>query len=222
MSHLNRFGRKTARSTRQFFLSLAIMRATIVTSLLLSITPQAFAAKAYFAGGCFWCMEKPYEQLDGVHEAVSGFTGGQLPNPTYSGDHTGHYEAVEIDYDPSKISYDELLAVYWKNIDPFDDAGQFCDRGFSYRAAVFFSSEEERRLASQSKATLQSQLDSKGVNAAIVTPILPVTEFWPVEEYHQDYYKKNPIRYRFYRSGCGRDNSLKAVSEIFEKASADR
>ncbi len=197
------------------FLSPALAQAAILAAATLGFSASAQAAKAYFAGGCFWCMEKPYEQLDGVNEVISGFTGGDLPNPTYKGDHSGHFEAIEVDYDPEVISYEELLVEYWKNIDPFDDGGQFCDRGFSYRAALFYSTEDEKTLASQSKRALQAQLDDRGLRATIVTPVLPVTQFWPVEEYHQNYYKKNPIRYRIYRTGCGRDKRLREVAKAF-------
>lgn len=188
--------------------------------LALLVVPHSYADKAYFAGGCFWCMEKPFEELAGVSEVISGFTGGTLQNPSYRGNHAGHYEAVEVDYDPSVVSFEQLLEVYWKNIDPFDNAGQFCDKGEEYRPAIFFANEGEKLLAEQSKLKLQGLFSSVDPALKILAPILPVTQFWPVEEYHQDYYKKNPIRYRFYRTGCGRDSRLKEIGRIIKKASA--
>jgi peptide-methionine (S)-S-oxide reductase len=170
-------------------------------------TSQATADKAIFAGGCFWCMESDFEKLDGVTEVISGFTGGTLENPTYSGNHTGHYEAVEITYDPKKVTYQGLLEHFWVNIDPFDDKGQFCDKGFSYLSAVFVADEKERELAELSKQSVITQFP----NQKVVTPILPTTTFYPIkgnESYHQDYYKNNSVRYKLYRWNCGRDQRL--------------
>ena len=167
----------------------------------------SFADKAIFAGGCFWCMESDFEKLDGVSEVVSGFTGGTLENPTYNGDHTGHYEAVEITYDPQVVSYQELLDHYWVNVDPFDDKGQFCDKGHSYLSAIFVANEQERDLADLSKQKVVEDFPSK----TVVTPILDASTFYPImgaEEGHQDYYKKNPKRYKTYRYLCGRDRRL--------------
>lgn len=178
--------------------------------LTLGASESAWAEKAYFAGGCFWCMESDFEGLPGVGDVVSGFTGGTAPNPTYNGDHTGHYETVEITYDPSVISYQELLDHYWVNIDPFDDRGQFCDKGPSYRAAIFVSTPEERRLAEQSKQQVETMFPDKRV----VTQILDASTFYPItgdESYHQDYYKKSPVRYKFYRFRCGRDARLEEI-----------
>lgn len=182
----------------------------LVLAGLFAYAGSVTADKTILAGGCFWCMESDFEKLDGVTDVVSGFTGGSLKNPTYNGDHTGHYEAVEITYDPDKISYESLLDYYWVNIDPFDDRGQFCDKGHSYLSAIFVANEKERRLAEQSKKRVIEQFPDKKV----VTPILDASTFYPIkgkESYHQDYYKKNPIRYRFYRLNCGRDSRLKEI-----------
>ncbi len=165
--------------------------------------------KAMFAGGCFWCMEKPFEQLDGVIAVVSGYAGGTTKNPTYE-DYSaaGHIEVVEITYDPGKVSYRQLLDVYWRQVNPTDAGGQFVDRGHAYTTAIFYASDEQRRLAEESKAELEARQIFK---SPIVTPILPYAVFYPAEEYHQDYYKKNPIRYSFYRSRSGRDDFLSSV-----------
>jgi peptide methionine sulfoxide reductase msrA/msrB len=166
-------------------------------------------AKAMFAGGCFWCMEKPFEQLDGVVDVVSGYAGGTTKNPTYENYVAGgHLEVVEITYDPKKISYERLLEVYWHQVNPTDAGGQFVDRGHAYSTAIFYANEEQRKVAEASKAELAA---SHVFNAPIVTPILPYATFYPAEEYHQDYYKKNPIRYTFYRSRSGRDDFLQSV-----------
>lgn len=173
-------------------------------------TSNVMADKAVFAGGCFWCMESDFEKLEGVTDVISGFTGGTLENPTYGGNHTGHYEAVEITYDPKEVTYKELLDHYWVNIDPFDDRGQFCDKGFSYLSAVFVSNEAERTLAEASKQKVIEQFPKQKV----ITPILSTTTFYPIkgsESYHQDYYKNNPVRYKLYRWNCGRDQRLKDI-----------
>jgi len=170
----------------------------------------AIADKAILAGGCFWCMESDFEKLEGVTDVISGFTGGTLKNPTYNGNHTGHYEAVEITYDPNKVSYEALLEYYWVNIDPFDDKGQFCDKGPSYLSAIFVANEQERKIAEESKRKVIEQFPDKKV----VTPILNASIFYPIkgnESYHQDYYKNNPIRYKGYRWSCGRDKRLKEI-----------
>lgn len=164
------------------------------------------ADTAVFAGGCFWCIEALYQELEGVSDARSGFTGGTLKNPTYSGNHEGHYEAVEVVYDPEVVSYAELLDLFWVNIDPLDNRGQFCDKGPSYRSAIFVSNASERELAEATRRTVMDRFKQE-----VFTEILPVATFYPVEEYHQDYYTKNPLRYRFYRSGCRRDSRLKAL-----------
>jgi len=177
---------------------------------LLFYISNAAADKAVLAGGCFWCMESDFEKLAGVTDVISGFTGGTLKNPTYNGDHTGHYEAVEITYDPKKISYQALLEHYWVNIDPFDARGQFCDKGHSYLSAIFVGNANEKKLAEQSRQKVVKQFPGK----TVVTPILNASIFYPIkgkESYHQDYYKNNPLRYKFYRLSCGRDARLKAI-----------
>ncbi len=185
-------------------------RILLLLIILLSLAFPAFAAKAILAGGCFWCMEADFEKLPGVMDVVSGFTGGSLKDPTYNGNHEGHFEAVEITYDPDKVSYKELLAYFWVNIDPFDASGQFCDKGPSYLSAIFVANETERAMAEESKKAVAAKFTGK----KIVTPILDVSTFYPitgVESYHQDYYKNNPIRYNAYRWNCGRDKRLKEL-----------
>jgi peptide-methionine (S)-S-oxide reductase len=182
----------------------------ILCAGILSYTPLALAEKAIFAGGCFWCMESDFEKLGGVTNVISGFTGGTIKNPTYRGNHAGHYEAIEVTYDPAKINYQDLLDHFWVNIDPFDDKGQFCDKGHSYLSAIFVKNETEKLLAEQSRKKIVEQFPKQKV----VTPILDATTFWPIkgkESYHQDYYKNNPIRYSFYRFNCGRDQRLKEI-----------
>lgn len=179
---------------------------------LFGFVTNVMADKAVFAGGCFWCMESDFEKLKdkGVIDVVSGFTGGTLKNPTYNGNHTGHYEAIEVTYDPAKISYQKLLDYYWVQVDPFDDKGQFCDKGHSYLSAIFVANEKERKLAEQSRQKVVDQFPGKKV----VTPILDASVFYPIkgdESYHQDFYKKSPIRYKFYRFNCGRDSRLKDI-----------
>ena len=168
-------------------------------------------AKATFAGGCFWCMEPPFDKLEGVVSTTSGYTGGHQKNPTYqevSAGGTGHAEAVEIRFDPDKISYGELLDVFWHNIDPITANRQFCDSGSQYRSAIFYHNEEQQRLAEQSKRALEQ---SSRFSQPIVTQIVPATTFYPAETYHQDYYQKNPLRYKFYRYSCGRDQRLEEL-----------
>ena len=165
-------------------------------------------AKAIFAGGCFWCMEHPFDILPGVVSTTSGYTGGQKVKPTYeevSSGSTGHTEAVQVVYDPQKVTYEKLLDVFWHNIDPTVKNEQFCDHGTQYRSGIFYVDDEQRRLAEASKTALDRNKPFKG---AIVTEITRATEFYPAEDYHQDYYLKNPVRYKYYRSGCGRDNRL--------------
>jgi peptide-methionine (S)-S-oxide reductase len=167
------------------------------------------SAKATFAGGCFWCMEPPFDKLPGVVSTTSGYTGGRARNPTYeevSSGTTGHAESVQVVYDPAKVSYQKLLDVYWHNVDPTDGGGQFCDRGTQYRTAIFYHDEEQHRLAEESKKQAEAKLGKR-----IVTQIVPASEFYPAEDYHQDYYQKNPVRYRFYRYNCGRDRRLKEL-----------
>ncbi|NNK96656.1 MAG: peptide-methionine (R)-S-oxide reductase MsrB [Desulfobacterales bacterium] len=165
--------------------------------------------KAMLAGGCFWCMEKPFEQLDGVISVVSGYAGGTTTNPTYKTyESGGHIEVVEITFNPDNVTYQDLLDVYWKQIDPTDPGGQFVDRGHAYSTAIFFYDDEQKQLALASKDTLA---DSGRFDKPIVTPIIPAVTFYPAEEYHQDYYKKSSIRYKYYRSRSGRDTFLDKV-----------
>ena len=164
---------------------------------------------ATFAGGCFWCMESPFERLPGVISVTSGYTGGRTEKPTYdtvSAGGTGHAEAVEIRFDPSEISYQKLLDVYWHNVDPLTADGQFCDHGNQYRTAIFFHGEEQHQLALASLREVQKRFKER-----VVTEIVPATHFWPAEEYHQHYYRKNPVRYEFYRFNCGRDARLEKL-----------
>lgn len=168
-------------------------------------------AVATFAGGCFWCMEPPFDALDGVISTTSGYTDGRTPNPTYeqvSSGRTGHTEAVQVVYDPNKVHFEKLVEVFWKNIDPTDDRGQFCDRGTQYRPALFHHDDAQRQTAERSKAELQQ---SKPFKADITTPIVAASTFYPAEDYHQDYYLKNPIRYKYYRNACGRDKRLQQL-----------
>lgn len=168
-------------------------------------------ATAVFAGGCFWCMEPPFDKLEGVIATTSGYTGGHTDKPTYkqvSSDTTGHYEAVEITYDPNKIDYATLLNVFWHNVDPLDAKGQFCDKGDSYRTAIFYNSEEQKEFALKSKKEL---VDSGYFNEDVVTAIEAAKTFYPAEDYHQNYYQKNPVRYKYYRFACGRDARLEEL-----------
>lgn len=168
----------------------------------------AHTDRAIFAGGCFWCMEPPFEKQPGVLTVTSGYTGGQKLNPTYkevSAGGTGHTEAIEIVFDPAQISYPQLLEILWMNIDPTDGNGQFVDRGNQYRSGIFYLNEEQRLLAEASKQALEK---SGRFDKPIVTEIVPAAAFYPAEEYHQDYYKKNPLRYKFYRYNSGRDRFL--------------
>lgn len=165
--------------------------------------------KAMFAGGCFWCMEKPFEELDGVHSVTSGYSGGTTKNPNYNNYMAGgHIEVIEIIYDPKKVSYETLLDVFWRQIDPTDPGGQFVDRGRAYSSGIFYFDEEQRRLAEISK----KELAASGVfDKPIITPITPTATFFAAEDYHQDYYKKNTFRYKFYRGGSGRDTFLNKI-----------
>lgn len=166
-------------------------------------------AKATFAGGCFWCMEPPFDKLDGVISTISGYAGGKKKNPTYeevSAGNTGHAEVVQITYDPKKITYEKLLEVFWHNVDPLTPNRQFCDIGSQYRTAIFYHDETQKRLAEESKKAL-----AKRFKEPIVTEIVAASEFYPAEDYHQDYYTKNPLRYKYYRYSCGRDQRLEAL-----------
>jgi peptide-methionine (S)-S-oxide reductase len=186
-----------------------------IGAIVLALGGVAYAAestgtaKATFAGGCFWCMEPPFDKLDGVLSTISGYTGGTKKNPTYeevSAGRTGHTEAVEITYDTKKITYSKLLEVFWRNIDPLTPNAQFCDVGNQYRSAIFYHDETQKRFAEESKKAL-----SKRFREPIVTEIVPASQFYPAEDYHQDYYKKNPIRYKLYTHGCGRERRLEQL-----------
>ena len=169
------------------------------------------AAIAIFAGGCFWCMEPPFDKIEGVISTTSGYTGGTKKNPTYgevSAGGTGHAEAVQVLYDPAKVTYSKLLDVYWHNIDPTVKDRQFCDVGTQYRSAIFYRDDDQKREAEASRSRVAA---TKPFKEPVVTEIVAATEFYPAEEYHQDYYLKNPVRYKFYRTGCGRDARLKEL-----------
>jgi len=193
-------------SLRQYY---RVMFLLIALMLVCSLPARGAVEKATFAGGCFWCMEAPFDKLPGVISVTAGYTGGDTRNPTYdqvSAGITGHAESVQILFDPAKITYARLLDVFWHNIDPTVSDRQFCDVGNQYRSAIFYHSEEQRKIALQSKAALDR---SKPFRAPIVTEITAASAFYPAEEYHQHYYKKNPIRYKYYRTSCGRDKRLK-------------
>ena len=201
MINSRRFGRALA--------AIIFFGAAIAAHAQAAKPADAAYAKAIFAGGCFWCMEPPFDKLDGVISTTSGYTGGSMKNPSYeqvSSGRTGHAEAVQILYDPKKVTYEKLLDVFWHNVDPTVKDQQFCDVGSQYRTGIFYVNEEQKRLAEASKAQLEK---TKPFKAAVVTQITAAGEFWPAEEYHQDFYIKNPLRYKFYRSGCGRDARLK-------------
>lgn len=187
--------------------TLLALFAALTLSAISSAAPKT--EKAVFAGGCFWCMEPPFEKTPGVIAVVSGYTGGQNANPTYrdvSAGGTGHAEAVEVEYDPAVVSYEKLLVVYWHNVDPFAVDRQFCDEGNQYRTAIFCAGERQQKSAEASKAEIAARF-----KRPVATQIVPASVFYPAEEYHQDYYKKNPVRYKFYRANCGRDQRLKEV-----------
>ena len=189
------------------------MRALLLALFVSLLSPAAWAQPrvetAIFAGGCFWCTEADFEKLPGVISAESGYTGGPEANPSYeqvASDRTGHVEAVKVTYDPGKVSYGTLVTHFWRTVDPTDAGGQFCDRGSSYATAIFVSNEAQRRAAEVSKAAA-----AKRLGKPVVTPIRTAARFWPAEGYHQDYAKKNPLRYSTYRKGCGRDARLKSL-----------
>jgi peptide-methionine (S)-S-oxide reductase len=187
----------------------SLAAALLVVYLGIGAAPAPQLATATFAGGCFWCMQPPFEKLHGVVSVKAGYTGGSTKNPSYEGvsaGGTGHRESVEIVYDPRLISYGQLLDVFWHNIDPTDSSGQFCDHGSQYRSAIFFHDAQQKALAEQSKSVVEKQLHKN-----VVTDLVAASAFYSAEEYHQDYSKKNPVRYRFYRFNCGRDQRLTEV-----------
>ena len=182
----------------------------ILFTILVMTVQTVSAEKTILAGGCFWCMEADFETLEGVSGVISGFTGGSAINPTYRGDHSGHYEAVEITYDPAVVNYQDILDHFWVNIDPFDDRGQFCDKGHSYLSAIFVASNEQRIVAEKSRQAVIEMFPDQ----TVVTPVLDEATFYPIkgdESYHQDYYIKSPLKYKYYRWGCGRDKRLKQI-----------
>lgn len=203
-------------STRTMLLALILGLGVTAAATALAQAPKAATAppataKATFAGGCFWCMEEAFESVAGVISVTSGYMGGKTKNPTYeqvSSGRTGHAEVVQIEYDPKRVSYEKLLHAFWRNIDPTQSDGQFCDHGSQYRSVIFYYDEEQKRLAEASRAAL---VKSKPFKGAIVTDITKAGEFYPAEDYHQDYYKKNPVRYKFYKTGCGRAARLKEL-----------
>ncbi|ABB39279.1 peptide methionine sulfoxide reductase [Oleidesulfovibrio alaskensis G20] len=176
-------------------------------------SPPEGLAYATFAGGCFWCMEPPFDRTPGVLETISGYTGGHTEHPSYeqvSAGGTGHYEALRVVFDPRQVSYDTLLTIFWSNIDPYDASGQFCDRGDQYRSAVFWHDDGQKEAALRSVA---HGLQDGSLDKAPATEILPAQDFWQAEDYHQDYYRKNPVRYKFYRFSCGRDQRLEELHD---------
>jgi len=195
---------------QRLLLLLGVMMMTMGTAT------AAETETATFAGGCFWCMEHPFDELPGVISTTSGYTGGHQKHPTYqqvSAGTTGHTEAIQVVFDPKRISYEELLHVYWRNTDPTTANRQFCDVGTQYRSAIFYHSEAQKLAAEASKKAL---IQDKPFNGDIVTEITRASEFWPAEEYHQNYYLKNPVRYKFYRYSCGRDQRLKQLWGVTE------
>jgi len=189
-----------------------MMKKILLILTIFFINLSLFAAenkKAYFAGGCFWCMEESYDQVEGVLSSVSGYSGGHLKNPKYEDviyKDTGHVEVIEVTYDPSIISYKDLLEVYWRNIDPFDSEGQFCDKGKSYRSVIFFDDKNQKKLIDKSFKEIEKRFDKKAV-----TLVWKFDIFYPAENYHQDYYEKNFIRYLMYKNGCKREETLKKI-----------
>jgi peptide-methionine (S)-S-oxide reductase len=195
-----------------FALVVSVSMMAAATAIAQSPGPAAAKpAKATFAGGCFWCMEEAFEAVAGVNAVVSGYMGGKTKNPSYgqvSSGRSGHAEVVQIEYDPKRVSYEKLLEAFWRNIDPTQPNAQFCDHGSQYRSAIFYHDEAQKRLAEASRTAL---VKSKPFKGEIVTEISKAAEFYPAEDYHQDYYKKNPVRYKFYKTGCGRAARLKEL-----------
>jgi peptide-methionine (S)-S-oxide reductase len=189
------------------------MLRVLLAAAILALAPAAAGAQelktAIFAGGCFWCVESDFDAVPGVVKTISGYTGGHLDNPTYkqvSAGGTGHHEAVEITYDPSQVSYEQLLSAFWHSVDPTDDGGQFCDRGESYKTAIYVADAAQRQAAEASLQAAQAQL-----GRGIVTAIVDAGPFYPAEDYHQDYYVKSPLRYKYYRWACGRNQRIEEL-----------
>jgi len=201
-------------NTRSKSILFIVVSAAIVTIGTLSHSAEN-TAKATFGGGCFWCMEPPFDKLTGVISTISGYSGGIETSPTYdqvSSGKTGHTEVVQVEYDPQEIRFEELLEIFWKNIDPFTADQQFCDRGSQYRSAIYAHDSTQLEIAVKSREKLEA---SDHFNIPIVTEIEPLKAFYPAEDYHQDYYLKNPIRYRYYRARCGRDTRLRQIWDSF-------
>jgi peptide-methionine (S)-S-oxide reductase len=193
---------------RPFALTVFVVIMFFVGAWSSQVAAEVTLSKAYFAGGCFWCMEEAFEKVEGVLSATSGYMGGTVANPSYeevSAGRTGHAESVEVVYDPGKVSYHKLLEAFWRNIDPVTPNAQFCDHGSQYRSALFYQTDEEKRASDSSRQAIEQ---SKRFTEPIVTQIVRASQFYPAEEYHQDYYKKNPVRYKFYKYNCGRAKRL--------------
>ena len=193
-------------------IALVVTACFVLTAF--AAAPQPQYATATFAGGCFWCMVHPFDSVKGVVKVTSGYTGGSKRNPTYdevSSGTTGHRESVQVVYDPRQVSYQRLLDIFWRNVDPTNSQGQFCDYGEQYQSAIYYHDAAQKQLAEASKKAVEARLKQ------VYTDVLPASQFWPAEEYHQDYYKKNPVRYKFYRFNCGRDQKLES---LWGKASA--
>jgi peptide-methionine (S)-S-oxide reductase len=187
----------------------SLAAAALLAAAGIAGSAQAETESAVFAGGCFWCVEEAFDAVPGVVATTSGYTGGTVANPTYravSAGDTGHFEAVKVDYDAARVSYDQLLETFWRNIDPFDPNGQFCDKGSSYRSGVFVATEEERGAAETTKAAIAKRFDMP-----VATEILPEQAFYPAEDYHQNFYQTNPARYKYYKWGCGRAQRLEEI-----------
>jgi len=190
-------------------IEMKILTTVLVLSFLIPTVADAAEKQAVFAGGCFWCMEKPFDNIDGVISTISGFSGGDVEKPSYdqvSGGDTGHIEVIEVKYDDAKVNYETLLETYWANIDPVDAGGQFCDRGHTYTTAIFYTDEDQKTLAETSKTKISEKVDDE-----IVTDIRALDVFYPAEDYHQNYYKTNTTKYKFYRWKCGRDDRLEEI-----------
>ncbi len=202
---------KTTRSLQWLLVFALLVTGAVIANSAGHAADSRPLAKATFAGGCFWCMEEVFEGVEGVVSVTSGYTGGQKANPSYeqvSAGGTGHAESVEVVYDPAKVSYGKLLEVFWRNIDPTTPDRQFCDRGNQYRSAIFYDDDEQKRLAEESKQAVEK---SKPFKQPIVTQIVPASAFYAAEGYHQDFYKRNPVRYKFYKFNCGRAQRLEEL-----------
>lgn len=206
----------TMKHIARYFAAVVVALAGATVDPAAAQTPKPAAekpavAKATFAGGCFWCVEEAFDKIPGVVGTISGYMGGKTKNPTYeqvSSGRTGHTEVVQVEYDPKRVTYDKLLDVFWRNIDPTQRDAQFCDHGSQYRSGIFYHDDEQRKLAEASKTALMKNKPFKG---EIVTEITRASEFYAAEDYHQDYYQKNPVRYKFYKTGCGREARLKEL-----------